>query len=53
MSVLIRAVNASHDVTVDFRRLGKWGRYLNYYIPFFNARLEGLDKFVRTFKDHP
>jgi len=53
LPVLVRAVNASHDVTVDFRRLGKWGRYLNYYIPFFNARLEGLDKFVRTFKDHP
>jgi len=53
MPVLIRAINAAHDVTVDFRRMGKWGRYLNYYIPFFNARLEGLDKFVRTFKDHP
>ena len=53
MSVLIRAINAAHDVTVDFRRMGKWGRYLNYYIPFFNARLEGLDKVIRTFKDKP
>ncbi len=48
MEVLIRAINAAHDVTIDFRRMGQWGRYLNYYIPFFNARLEGLDKFVRT-----
>jgi len=53
MEVLIRAINAAHDVTIDFRRMGKWGRYINYYVPFFNARVEGLDKFVRTFKDHP
>ena len=53
MTVLIRAINAAHDVTIDFRRMGKWGRYLNYYLPFFNARLEGFDKFARTFKDNP
>lgn len=53
MPVLIRAINAAHDVTVDFRRMGSWGRYLNYWIPFFNARLEGFDKSIRTFKDHP
>ena len=52
MTVLIKAINAAHDVTIDFRRMGKWGRYLNYYIPFFNARIEGMDKFIRTYKDH-
>lgn len=51
--VLIRAINAAHDVTVDFRRMGTIGRKINYFIPFFNARLEGLDKTIRTFKDHP
>lgn len=53
MPVLIRAINAAHDVTVDFRRMGSRGRYLNYWIPFFNAKLEGLDKTVRTFSDKP
>ena len=53
MPVLIRAINAAHDVTVDFRRLGKWGRFLNAWIPFWNAQLEGKDKMVRTFIDHP
>jgi len=53
MPVLIRAINAAHDVTVDFRRMGKWGRYLNYYIPFLNAQLEGFDKTVRTFRKYP
>ena len=52
-AVLTRAINAAHDVTVDFRRMGKWGRYLNHWIPFFNAQLEGLDKTVRTFKEKP
>ena len=51
--ILYKCINAAHDVTVDFRRMGPWGRYLNYWIPFSNAKLEGLDKFVRTFKDHP
>ena len=53
MEVLVRAINAAHDVTVDFRRMGAWGRYLNYYLPFFNARFEGVDKFRRTLKDNP
>ena len=53
LPVLVRAINAAHDVTVDFRRMGRWGRRINYYIPFFNARAEGLDKFVRTWKDNP
>jgi hypothetical protein len=53
MEVLIKAINASHDVTVDFRRTGTWGRKLNYWIPFINAQLEGLDKTVRTFKAKP
>jgi len=51
--VLFKCINAAHDVTVDFRRMGPWGRYLNYWIPFSNAKLEGMDKFIRTFKDHP
>lgn len=53
MPVLVKAINAAHDVTVDFRRMGAWGRYLNYYIPFINASLEGVDKTIRTFREHP
>ena len=53
MPVLIKAINQAHDVTTDFRRMGPWGRYANYFLPFLNARMEGFDKFVRTFKDHP
>jgi hypothetical protein len=53
MPVLVRAINAAHDVTVDFRRIGPWGRYLNYWLPFINANLEGIDKTVRTFRDNP
>ncbi len=52
-NILIEALNASHEVTVDFRRLGTWGRWFNRLVPFSNARLEGIDKSVRTVKDNP
>lgn len=51
--VLVEAVNAAHEVTVDFRRMGYYGRFWNQMLPFFNARLEGIDKMARTWRDHP
>jgi RNA polymerase sigma factor (sigma-70 family) len=52
-AVLVEALNAAHEVTVDFRRAGTVGRVVTRLIPFWNARLEGLDKTVRTWKDNP
>ena len=37
----------STDVTVNFRRGGSISRQLNKVIPFFNAGVQGLDKFAR------
>ncbi len=51
--VLVLAANAASDVTTNFRRMGSAGRVANKIIPFFNANLEGLDKFIRTWKDNP
>ncbi len=51
--VLVEALNAAHEVTVDFRRMGQWGRWMTRMIPFFNANLEGVDKSIRTWKDNP
>ena len=53
MHVMVKAINAAHDVTVDFRRMGKWGRYINYYTAFYNANLQGASKTLRTFRDNP
>lgn len=43
----------ARDITVDFSRHGSKGRDVNKYVSFFNATIQGTDKFVRSFKDHP
>lgn len=35
------------DITVNFRRGGRLSRELNKVVPFFNANMQGLDKFRR------
>lgn len=42
-----RAFYESSDITVNFRRGGTWSRSLNKVIPFFNASVQGIDKFSR------
>lgn len=49
---LIAALEA-REGTLDFGRSGKQGRFVNRYIPFFNAGVQGVDKLVRTFQKNP
>ncbi len=35
------------DITVNFRRGGTVSRQINKFVPFFNANMQGLDKFFR------
>lgn len=37
------------DVTVNFRKAGTMSRQVNKVVPFFNAGLQGADKFARFF----
>lgn len=37
----------SADITVNFRRGGRYARQVNKIIPFFNAGIQGVDKFPR------
>lgn len=48
--VLIEAINAANDVTVNFKRMGSTGRVMNEFYLFFNAGLESIDKTGRTLK---
>ncbi len=41
------------EVTLNFGRAGSEGRKYNRYIPFFNATIQGTDKFIRSFKENP
>ena len=42
-----QAFYASQDITVNFRRGGRLSRELNKAVPFFNANVQGLDRFAR------
>lgn len=43
----------ARDVTLDFGRHGKSTQSMNQTIAFFNAAIQGTDKMVREFKEHP
>ena len=52
MDDLMEAVHNAADVTVNFGRSGKWGKWLNRNVlPFFNPGIQGADKFVRRFTE--
>ncbi|HNW87260.1 MAG TPA: strawberry notch family protein [Candidatus Limiplasma sp.] len=42
-----QAFYESNDITVNFRRGGSMSRQATKFIPFFNAGIQGLDKFSR------
>lgn len=48
-----QAGQLAREITLDFSRHGKKGQMVNKYVPFFNATIQGTDKFIRTFKDNP
>lgn len=43
----------ARDVTLDFGRHGKSTQSWNQMVAFFNAAIQGTDKMVREFKEHP
>lgn len=43
----------AREITLDFGRHGKSTQSLNQTIAFFNAAIQGTDKMIREFKEHP
>jgi hypothetical protein len=43
----------SRDVTLDFSRMGAKTKALNMIIAFWNASVQGTDKFIRTHRERP
>jgi len=52
-AALVGAKNAASEATVDFKRAGRLGEIINQFIPFWNANIQGVSRFVRFAKDHP
>lgn len=41
------------EVTLNFGRHGSYGKIANQYVAFFNATVQGTDKFIRAFRERP
>ena len=52
-SAAITAAVAGKDASVNFTRAGEYGRIMNEVVLFFNAGVQSIDKFGRTFYKHP
>lgn len=50
---LDQAGDAARDLTINFARAGTAGRQVNQYTAFFNAAIQGTDKFLRLLRDNP
>jgi hypothetical protein len=48
-----QALFDSADVTTNFSRGGNIAKKIDAYTPYFNASIQGLDKFIRQIKESP
>lgn len=49
----MQAIFESQDVSVNFKRHGKWTKDLDAFIPYLNAAMQGIDKMARASKESP
>lgn len=49
----MNALYEAQDLTTNFKRRGSLTRELDKVFPYFNAAIQGMDRFVRTYKDDP
>lgn len=49
----VRGLYEANDITVNFQRQSEVSRFADAFVPYFNAAIQGIDKFVRTYKDNP
>jgi hypothetical protein len=50
---VVEAGNAAAEISVNFRRAGIYGQFLNQLIPFFNPSIQGMSKMYRSFRQAP
>lgn len=43
----------ARDASIDFARGGSASKEINKYVPFFNAGVQGSNKFIRAFRKNP
>ncbi|WP_339259610.1 LPD38 domain-containing protein [Paenibacillus sp. FSL R5-0713] len=50
---LLNAIYEAQDLTTNFKRRGTLVRELDKVFPYMNAAIQGMDRFVRMYKDNP
>lgn len=50
---MVEGINASNEVTVNFKRMSALTKILNQLIPFYNPAVQGLSRMGRTVYQHP
>jgi hypothetical protein len=50
---LMKGALGSREVTLDFARMGYYGRAVNMITAFWNAQVQGVDRVARAFKENP
>ena len=49
----LQAIRNASEITLDFGEAGRWGRDINQYVMYWNAQMQGVDKFVRQVREKP
>lgn len=44
----VAALKAAEEITVNFNRRGTTGKLIDQYVPYFNASIQGTQKFINT-----
>ncbi|MGR6546259.1 LPD38 domain-containing protein [Paenibacillus tundrae] len=50
---MLNAIYEAQDLTTNFKRRGTLVRELDKVFPYMNAAIQGMDRFVRMYKDNP
>ena len=52
-SELERAARDSRDMTIDFSRMGRYGRWMNTVTAFWNPAIQDPDRIIRAARENP
>ena len=49
----IKGLYEANDITFNFSRSGEVSKFIDAYVPYFNAAVQGIDRVSRAYKDNP
>lgn len=49
----VKGLYEANDISFNFSRHGDVSKFVDAYVPYFNAAIQGIDRVNRAFKDNP